>query len=100
MRKTMKTKNVVLSALVAMMLVSVLAFSKEPGNPKLAVISQKSGIFKVIYEGSKAEKVSMKIFNQQGTEVFAESIKDVKGFMRPINFEGMERGEYTLEIVD
>ncbi len=95
----MKTKNVVLSILVTMF-VSVLALANEPGNPKVVVVSQKSGVFKVIYEGSKARKVSIKIFNAKGQEVFAEVLRSVNGFMRPLNFEGMEPGEYRIEIAD
>lgn len=95
----MKTKNVVLSVLVTMF-VSALAMANEPGNPKVVVVSQKSGVFKVIYKGRNVGKVSMKIFNAQGQEVFAEIIKGMNGFMRPVNFEGMEPGEYTIEIAD
>ena len=95
----MKTKNVVLSVLVTMF-VSVLAMANEPGNPKVAVVSQKSGVFKVIYEGGKPGKVSMKIFNAKGKEVFAEVLRGTNGFMLPVNFEGMEPGEYIIEIAD
>jgi hypothetical protein len=94
----MKTKNVILTALLAMF-VSVLALAKDPGTPKLVVLSQKSGIFKVIYEGSKTERVSLKIYDYSGAEVFAETISS-KGFIRPFNFEGMAAGEYTIEIAD
>ena len=95
----MKTKIVVLSVLVTMF-VSVLAMANEPGNPKVVVVSQKSGIFKVIYEGEKAGKVTMKIFSTNGREVFSEVLRGMTGFMRPMNFQGMEPGEYTIEITD
>jgi hypothetical protein len=99
MKKIMKTKNVILTALVAMF-VSVLAFAKDPGNPKIVVVNHKSGVFKVIYEGSNASRVTMKIVNQNGEEVFAENLGIVKGFVRPVNFNGMTPGEYTIEITD
>ncbi len=95
----MKTKNVVLSVLVTMF-VSVLALANEPGNPKVVVVSQKSGVFKVIYEGGKVGKVSMRIFNANGQEVFAEVLSGTNGFMRPVNFTGMERGVYTIEVAN
>jgi hypothetical protein len=95
----MKTKNVILTALVAMF-VSVLALAKDPGNPKIVVVNQKSGVFKVIYEGPKAGKVSMRILSQDGSEVFAENLGVVNGFIRPVNFTGMKPGEYTIEVVD
>ena len=93
----MKTKNVVLSVLVTMF-VSILAMANEPGNPKVVVVSQKSGIFKVIYEGGNVGKVSIRIFNANGQEVFAEVLSGTSGFMRPVNFKGMDRGVYTIEI--
>jgi hypothetical protein len=95
----MKTKNVILTALMVV-LVSGLAFAFEPGNPKLVVISQKSGIYKVIYEGGKAGKISMKIYDKDDNEVFSETTNVVNGFIRPVNFTGMEPGEYTIEIAD
>lgn len=98
-RKIMKTKNVLLIALMAMS-VSVLASVNEPGVSKVVVVTQKSGLFKVIYEGIKAGKVSMKITDSRGNVVFAETIKSVNGFIRPVNFAGMEPGVYNITITD
>jgi len=95
----MKTKNVMLSILLVMG-VSVMALANEPGNPKMAVVSQKSGIYKVIYEGENVGKVSMRIFNIYGQEVFADVVTSVKGFIRPVNFNGMEHGVYTIEVTN
>jgi hypothetical protein len=94
----MKTKNVILTSVVAMF-VSVLVFAKDPGNPRIVVVNQKSGVFKVIYEGAKSN-VTMKILNQNGIEVFSENLGTVNGFVRPVNFTGMTPGEYTIEVVD
>ena len=95
----MKTKNAILSALVAMF-VSVTAFANESVNSKLVVLDQKSGVFKVIYEGSGAGKVSMKIIDNTGNRLFSEPIKSNNGFSRPVNFDGMAPGVYTIEITD
>src|SRR5258708_17005790 len=96
----MKTKKkVVLSALVALF-VSVSAFANEPVSSKLVVLNQKSGVYKVIYEGAKAGKVSMKITDVDGNELFTETINSVTGFSRPVNFEGMTPGVYTIEVSD
>jgi hypothetical protein len=95
----MKTKNVILTALVAMF-VSALAFAKDPGTPKVVVVNQKSGVFKVIYEGQKSSKVTMRILSANGTEVFSENLGAVSGFVRPVNFTGMATGDYTIEIAD
>ena len=93
----MKTKNVVVSALVALSM-TVSAFASEPVSSKLVVLNPKAGIFKVIYEGAKAGKVSMKITDQLGNQLFAETIRSISGFSRPVNFDGMAEGTYTIEI--
>ena len=95
----MKTKNVILTALMVV-LVSGVALAMDPGNPKLVVINQKSGVFKVIYEGAKAGKVSLKIYDSEKNVVYAEEQKNANGFIRPVNFDGMKAGEYTIEISD
>lgn len=95
----MKTKLMVGALLVA--LVTGAAVAADPVGPKVVVLSQKeSGIFKVIYEGAKAGKVSMKISDQAGVVVFNESVTGVDGFIRPVNFNGMAAGEYTIEVSD
>jgi len=95
----MKTKLIVSALLVA--LVAGVAVAADPVNPKMVVLNQKeSGIFKVIYEGVKAGRVNMKISNQDGEVVFNESVTGVNGFVRPVNFNGMTPGEYTIEVSD
>ncbi len=95
----MKTKSVVFALIMAF--VSVAAVAADPVGPKVVVINQKeAGIFKVIYEGAQTGKVSLKIFNDSGKVVFAETINGTDGFIRPVNFSGMEAGEYTIEVAD
>lgn len=95
----MKTKNVVVAALVAMC-VTVSAFANEPVNSKLVVLNLKPGVFKVIYEGTKPGRVSMTISDKTGNRLFSETIKSINGFIRPVNFDGMAAGTYTIEITD
>ena len=94
----MKTK-LFLAALIV--LIGTSAFASGPGSPRLVVIGQKNpGIFKVIYEGSAISNVKMTIFNGADEIVFAETTKNVEGFIRSVNFTKMEPGEYTIEIAD
>ena len=95
----MKTRNVILSALVALV-VSVSAFAGEPVNSRLVVLNQKYGLFRVIYEGAKAGKVSMQITDEAGNKLFAETMNSISGFTRPVNFDGLAHGVYTIEITD
>jgi hypothetical protein len=93
----MKAKSFLIALLV---LVSAAAFANGPG-PRVVVLNQKnSGTFKVIYEGEKVGNVKMTILNKQGVVVFKETTHNVDGFIRPVNFTGMEPGEYTIEIAD
>lgn len=93
----MKTKNTVL-ALVAVF-ASALTFATNPS--KMAVIGQEnSGTFKVIYQGETAGKVTLKVYNSNNEEIFAETINGLNGFIRPLNFEGLKSGVYTIEIND
>jgi hypothetical protein len=95
----MKTKTVVLASMMA--LVSIFSFAIEPSNSQLVVVSQKkTGVFKVIYQGTSEQSVVMKIYGNGGEVVFEETIKSVKGFILPVNFNGMEAGEYIIEIAD
>jgi hypothetical protein len=94
----MNTKSIVVAAFA---LISSVALANEPGNPRVVVISQKqSGTFKVIYEGEKTGNVQMNISNAAGKVIFSETIKGVDGFIRPVNFMGMEPGEYSIEVID
>jgi hypothetical protein len=95
----MKTKLMIVAFMMA---VSVgLAKAADPIGPKVVVVSQKeSGMFKVIYEGGKTGKVNFNIYDAEGSLVFHETISGVNGFVRPVNFNGMSPGEYTIEIAD
>jgi hypothetical protein len=97
-KSSMKTKSILLAALV---MISSVALADEPGSPKLVVLSQKeSGLFKVIYENPKTSKVKMTILNSDGDALFTESIKATDGFILPVNFKGMTPGEYSIEVTD
>lgn len=59
-----------------------------------------SEVFKVIYKGENTGKVRINIYNKQAEVVFSETLSGVSGFIRPLNFSGLESGEYTVELVD
>jgi hypothetical protein len=95
----MKTKSIVIAS--ALVLASIFTYANNPTNSQFVVVNQKeAGLFKVIYQGTSEQTVVMKIYGQGGKVVFAESIKSVKGFTVPVNFAGMEAGEYIIEIAD
>lgn len=95
----MKTKLTVLALVMAF--ASVAAVAADPVTPKMVVVNQKeSGLFKVIFEGTQSGKVTLKIYNDKGEVVFAETTHRINGFIRPVNFTGMASGEYTVEVTD
>lgn len=93
----MKTKSIVLGVL--MVLVSVVTFAIDPTNSRLVVLNtNESGVFKVIYHQPGQNSVAFKVYNQQGEIVFADFIRSSNGFIRPLNFLGMESGTYKVEL--
>ena len=97
----MKTKSIILAALVTVS-AAVSAIGKDvPSNVGLAVVPMKnSEVFKVIYKGETAGRVKLNIYNDAAAVVFSETISVTDGFIAPLNFAGMQPGEYTLELVD
>jgi len=98
----MKTKSLFIAALVVVS-ASVAAFGKEEptSNKGLAVVPGKGAeVFKVIYKGETAGRVKLNVYNTQSKLVFSEVINGTDGFIRPLNFTGLEHGEYTIELID
>lgn len=93
----MKTKSFMLAALVVFSALTTLA-NNDPNNTGLFVISGKSGVYKLIYEGEKPSSLTLTIFNNQGKVVYNETVRNLKGFIRPVNFKGMEPGTYTIQV--
>jgi len=95
----MKTKNVVLTMVVAIV-ASAFTFAGTPTS-KVAVVNQNnSGVYKVIYEGVTAGKVTLKIYDNSSNVIFKETKTGLSKFILPLNFVGLEQGEYSIEITD
>jgi hypothetical protein len=94
----MKMKNVIVAAVV--MVASTFAFAGGPSTKFAVVGAKESSVFKVIYEGSAVGNVELTIFNENGSVVYNETIKGIERFIRPVNFEGMNDGEYSIQISD
>jgi hypothetical protein len=89
--------------LLAGVLVSSLAFASGPDDgPKtssgMAVVRKSETSYKLIYKSELASDVKVKIFNEKNDLVFAETIKNSDGFIRPYNFAKLGEGEYTIKI--
>lgn len=98
---TMKTKSISI-ALLMVFFATVFATGKgDPGSLGLAVVAVKgTEVFRVIYKGESASRVKLNVYNADSEIVFSETMNHVDGFIRPLNFNGLKFGEYTIELVD
>ena len=97
----MKTKSLLIAALVVVS-ATVSAFAKEePTNAGLAIVPVKgSQTFKIIYKSENAGTTKVKIYNAESKVIFSESVSNAGGFILPLNFAGLTAGEYTIELAD
>lgn len=94
---TMKTKSF-LAALAVLM--SSVVFAQSPVSQRVVINQKPSGTFKVIYQGGQPGDVKMSIRDMEGNLIFSETTRTTNGFVRPVNFKGMNPGEYTIEVAD
>jgi hypothetical protein len=96
----MKTKVMCIAAFMVFV-ASVAAVGKDEPRAGMAVVAVKgSEVFKVIYRGESASKVKLNVFNESSDIVFTETFNNMDGFIRPLNFSGLQFGEYTIEVTD
>src|SRR6478609_6234017 len=97
----MKTRSLFIAALVVFSAAVSAIGKEEPSKAGLAVVPVKGKeVFKVIYKGENAGKVKLNIYNSTGEVVFTETLASVEGFIRPLNFSGLQSGDYTVELID
>jgi hypothetical protein len=97
----MKTKSLFFAALILVSAVASAAGKDEPRKTGMAIVPVKgSEVFKVIYRGESAGKVKMNIYNASAKLILTETFSGTDGFICPVNFAGLEAGEYTIELVD
>ncbi|HPM30418.1 MAG TPA: hypothetical protein PLJ60_08770 [Chryseolinea sp.] len=97
----MKTKSLLISALVVIgATVSAIA-KEEPTKAGLAIVSVKgSETFKVIYKTENTGFTKVNIYNAEAKVIFSKVVSNAGGFILPLNFNGLNAGEYTIELID
>jgi hypothetical protein len=97
----MKTKSLLIAALVVVS-ATVSAFAKEePTKAGLAIVSVKgSETFKVIYKTENTGSTKVNIYNAEAKVIFSKVVSNAGGFILPLNFNGLTAGEYTIELTD
>jgi hypothetical protein len=97
----MKTKSLFFAALVMMSAVALAAGKDEPRRTGMAIVPVKgSEVFKVVYRGESAGKVKLNIYDANANVILTETFKGTDGFIVPLNFAGLQFGEYTVELID
>lgn len=97
----MKMKSFFFALLMVVTTAVMAVGNDDPGNDGLAVVSVKgSEVFKVIYQSESASRIKLSVYNASSEVVFSETMNGIKGFIRPLNFNGLQFGEYTIELID
>jgi len=97
----MNTKSLYLAALIVMAGAVTAVGKDEPRNAGLAVVPVKgSEVFRVIYKGETTSRVKLNVYNSSSQVIFSETVNSTGGFIRPLNFSGLQFGEYTIELTD
>jgi hypothetical protein len=100
-KRIMKTKSLFFAAFVLVSSLAVAAGKDEPRNIGMAIVPVKgSEVFKVIYKGETAGKVKLNIYNSESRVILTQNFNSTQGFIVPVNFAGLEAGEYTIELID
>ena len=97
----MKTKSIYFAALFVIGAAVAAVGKEEPSGNKLAVVAvQGSQVVKVIYKAETAGKVKLSVYDAASKVVFTETRNSNEGFILPLNFSGLQSGQYTIELVD
>ncbi|HEX7015043.1 MAG TPA: hypothetical protein VF191_05985 [Cyclobacteriaceae bacterium] len=96
----MKTNSIFVAALFVLG-VSASAFANDPGEKYgLAAFPMNQGsTYKVVYQSENAGKIKLNIYDENNTRIFTHTVEG-RGFIQPLNFQGLEPGLYTVEIVN
>ena len=95
----MKIKSFFTAALV--MVAALSAVAADVPRTGMAVVPVKgSEVFKVIYKSETSGKVKLNIYDAQSRVIMSETFIGVDGFILPVNFRGLQFGEYTIELID
>ena len=97
----MKTKSLYFAALFVIGAAVAAVGKEEPNSTGMAVVAVKgSEVVKVIYKSETAGKVKLSVIDAASKVVFTETRNSNEGFILPLNFSGLESGQYTVQLVD
>lgn len=70
---------------------------------KMAVMKLNSENYKLFYvpvEGADAQKVRVNVYNEDGLRIYSRKHQTSDGFAIPYNFEELQSGTYTFEVIN
>ncbi len=97
----MKTKSLLIAALVIVSATVSAIGKEEPTKAGLAIVPVKgSQTFKIIYKSENTGTTKVNIYNAESKVIFTKIVSNEGGFILPLNFNGLTAGEYTIELTD
>jgi hypothetical protein len=93
-------KKILSLVIVLIVIGQVSAKDVEPKSPQGISVIKHGALVKLFYRGEHSGKVKVTIYDESGTVVFTETMRNTEHFMRPYNFEPLPTGDYTIELTD
>jgi hypothetical protein len=94
----MKTKFLVTA--LALMVIANASVMAQDSSPSFDIINQEgSSVYKLVYKSPGQGKVNLKIADKSGI-IYTELLSFTDKFSYPLDFSGMNKGEYTITLSD
>ncbi len=97
----MTTKSLLIAALVVICSSASAIAKEEPTKAGFAIVPVKgSETFKIVYKSENTGSTKVNVYNADSKVIFSKVVSNTGGFILPLNFNGLEYGEYTIELTD
>jgi hypothetical protein len=100
-----RAKNLTMAVLVTALSTGMVVaqdlsevFESDNGRTNVRLEESSYAKYKLIYPVRNAGIVYVKIYDQQGQQVFSDRIRNKNGFMKPYDFSNMPDGNYKFMI--
>ena len=95
-------KSIITAALLAIAYTGAFATDnvENAKDAAVTVAAARPNVYNLIYKSASTGMVTVVIRDQEGQVVLEDRIKNVKGFVRPYNFDGMPAGSYNVTVTD
>lgn len=95
---TMKTRSFLMA--VALMVMATASVVAQDPSPSFEILNRPgSSVYKLVYKAPGKGRVNVKISGKDGV-LYSEMINFTDQFIFPLDFKGMNFGEYSVEVSD